>query len=464
MAGKSVSKRRRILLVISLVLLAAIGYIGFTIVSLVTAKPTISIDYAIEYNEKYRPAGLDPSDNAAPDYKDAFARLPAVPDDARRIVGRLHKYEPGSIEWKAMEAWVASCDDAMPIIHQAARKPDFWIDLPTININDPAAMEEISLSKFHDAPLALRGKAEYLAATGDISGAMDCIDTICRMALHVGRRGRATSLAQMMETIAYMTAFDLLSRADVDSNDLGRFQRQFEEILSQRTPPSFASDEILLRDAIQRYFTDNAHGDGRLIPGALYALRRQVAQSDAPTNELAANALYLKCLWIARGHPTRRQTAKTLEDLIRTAGLLIEQTPWEMHVKGGDHAAPLHGMIEGNDFLQSLSVDRRLSWTIDGFYRIQVSTEALVATMGVLRFHKDKGAWPRSLEEVAAAGYLRRVPMDPYSGKPLAYKPTADSFTLYSCGQDFDDDGGTFSTWGRPPEGGDQVFWPTRER
>mgnify|MGYP001080206684 CR=1 FL=1 len=34
----------------------------------------------------------------------------------------------------------------------------------------------------------------------------------------------------------------------------------------------------------------------------------------------------------------------------------------------------------------------------------------------------------------------------------------------FQFGLDFDDDGGTRSTWGNPPEGGDQVFWPVQER
>jgi len=64
----------------------------------------------------------------------------------------------------------------------------------------------------------------------------------------------------------------------------------------------------------------------------------------------------------------------------------------------------------------------------------------------------------------ALAGYIGEVPIDPFSGKPLAYKRVSESFILYSWGQDLDDDGGTRSVWGRSPQGGDQVFWPVEER
>ena len=52
--------------------------------------------------------------------------------------------------------------------------------------------------------------------------------------------------------------------------------------------------------------------------------------------------------------------------------------------------------------------------------------------------------------------------MDPYSEKPLVYRPMDGDFILYSLGEDFEDDDGTPSTWGMGEEGGDQVFWPAR--
>ena len=55
--------------------------------------------------------------------------------------------------------------------------------------------------------------------------------------------------------------------------------------------------------------------------------------------------------------------------------------------------------------------------------------------------------------------------MDPWSDKPLVYRKTDDSFTLYSVGKNFVDDGGEFgvldsgriSNW---LDNGDTIFWP----
>lgn len=465
MAGKDATRRRWVRWLIVAVLVAGIGYGVLGVALFIRGKPTISVNYAVEYNQRLRPAGLDPNDNAASDYEAAFAQMPEMPDDVRQILGRLHKYEPSSVERRIMEEWTASCDKALRIVRRAAQKPDFWVELPTIDFSDPASVEMIHFSKFRDATLALRCQAELLAAKGDLAGAMDHVYAICKMARHMGGRGRMQiNLGQAMETVAYSTAFDLLSRAEVDSSGLGEVQKRFEEIVSHGSSLSFAGDEILLRDAIQRHFTDDGHGSGRLIPGGFYDLRCQGPRSDLPRSELASNAFHLKCVYIAWAHPTRRETTHTLERLVRTGESLLAQTPWEMHAKGTSHADQLRAIARANDFLQFVGADTTLSWTIEGYHRAKISGQALVAAIAALRFQKDTGGWPQSLERLVATGYIREIPIDPYSGKPLAYKLTTDSFALYSYGQDFDDDGGAASQWGRPPQGGDQVFWPVEKR
>jgi len=120
-------------------------------------------------------------------------------------------------------------------------------------------------------------------------------------------------------------------------------------------------------------------------------------------------------------------------------------------------------LTQGNHFLASMTTGRILAPTIEGFHSLRATTEALITTIGLVRFHKDKGVRPVSLEELAATGYIRQVPIDPYAGKPLVYRQVGDSFALYSCGRDFDDDGGIPSTWGSPPKGGDLVFRPVEE-
>jgi hypothetical protein len=70
------------------------------------------------------------------------------------------------------------------------------------------------------------------------------------------------------------------------------------------------------------------------------------------------------------------------------------------------------------------------------------------------------------MDELIKAGYLKELPMDPYSDKSLIYKKTENNFTLYCIGHNFKDDGGKIfeekgnvHRWGTHKDG-DAVFWP----
>jgi hypothetical protein len=98
-------------------------------------------------------------------------------------------------------------------------------------------------------------------------------------------------------------------------------------------------------------------------------------------------------------------------------------------------------------------------------YRIKIYSQATVTVLALLRYGQDKGSYPQDLQELIAAGYLKEMPIDPFSGKPLIYRKEADGFILYSVGEDFEDNGGQLyrddkgkvKVWGKE---GDAIFWP----
>jgi hypothetical protein len=100
-------------------------------------------------------------------------------------------------------------------------------------------------------------------------------------------------------------------------------------------------------------------------------------------------------------------------------------------------------------------------------YRNKTDAEAMLGLIAILRHKEKSGKFPESLDELAEAGLLKTVPIDPFSDKPLVYRRTDDGFTLYSVGWNFVDDGGTIfrNDKGRAKmwaDEGDAVFWPVR--
>jgi hypothetical protein len=69
--------------------------------------------------------------------------------------------------------------------------------------------------------------------------------------------------------------------------------------------------------------------------------------------------------------------------------------------------------------------------------RLRMTLVALAAC----EFEQDHGRYPREIGELVPA-YLPRVPVDPFSGKPIIYRQTADGYLVYSVGPNGIDDGG----------------------
>jgi hypothetical protein len=63
------------------------------------------------------------------------------------------------------------------------------------------------------------------------------------------------------------------------------------------------------------------------------------------------------------------------------------------------------------------------------------------AALAAERFRLANRRWPATLDELRP-NYLKEVPTDPFTGKPLLLARTEDGVVVYSVGQDGKDDGG----------------------
>jgi hypothetical protein len=229
-----------------------------------------------------------------------------------------------------------------------------------------------------------------------------------------------------------------------------------ETLLAQHPPLTLSGERLRLLDAIQQYFTDDGKGDGHL---AVAKAHEESIRFNPPPNELVDAAAYVKHVVIAWRHPSRKETVQTLENFIPRLEALGRQTPSQLHQNSSSYEKEIRKTIASCYFFELVRLPKR-GTTFEIHHRVQVSADALVATIALLRYRQDKGHWPQSLQTLVDEQYLRALPLDPYSGSALTYRPAGATFLLYSFGADFDDDGGTPSNWGQGRDGGDQVFWP----
>jgi hypothetical protein len=91
---------------------------------------------------------------------------------------------------------------------------------------------------------------------------------------------------------------------------------------------------------------------------------------------------------------------------------------------------------------------------VDAVDRAEQTARHGVLAFALAAYHADHKRYPASLVDLSPK-YLKQVPDDLFSGKPLVYQPTDDGFLLYSVGVNGADDGGR--SFGDEPRGDDLV-------
>jgi hypothetical protein len=251
-----------------------------------------------------------------------------------------------------------------------------------------------------------------------------------------------------IESGAISSVYDLLSQVQIElsAEDLLLLQRLAEKNYTPDIAPmDWNLEKAFWYDEIQRSFTDDGQGNGRpLLRGALFSV-----------NDRAA---YVKGFFA--GFPDRKETVSNIEGAYNRFGEYQRLKPKTLNEMEAQDLLQVDNLM----FMQQIS-EPAVKKTIEIGWRVRTSQAGLIGTLAILRFEKENGRLPKSWDELLEKGYLKIIPMDPYSDKPLVYKKTDKGFTLYSVGLNFVDDGGIRGTdnngkprmWG---DHGDRVFWP----
>jgi hypothetical protein len=142
---------------------------------------------------------------------------------------------------------------------------------------------------------------------------------------------------------------------------------------------------------------------------------------------------------------------------------LTIKTPGQIRKEQIDTEKETEQIIKGNILLEMLAP--ALGRVSEITHEKKAETHALLSILALMQYNNDNGLYPEKLQELITNGYLKELPMDSFSDKPLVYKKTDDDFILYSVGSNFTDEGGEYSrdSTGRIRnwlDNGDAVFWP----
>jgi len=299
-------------------------------------------------------------------------------------------------------------------------------------------------------------------------GLEDCL-AVARAGSHW--QGKGTIVEQLVGTaisaLAHNQILNILATTDIPTTDLKQVQQQLSQIYEQGYPlMNTEGERLAFLDIVQNVFTDGGLGGGHLIPQ-----KWSWWMDNENDFEMWKDFGLLTPLSTAASiiHARRDETVSKANEFYNRCAENAKITPYEKHIRKLDNAEKmLFSLSEYRYFLLRyfMPAADRVSEIV---YRAKISHEATVMILALKQYCLDNKEYPAGLDKLVTSGYLKELPMDPFSNKPLVYKRTDDDFILYSFSYNFTDDGGQIgkNSRGEPrrlwADNGDSVFWPIQK-
>ena len=379
--------------------------------------------------------------------------------------------------WSAEEApfianWLDANEGALNLIEEATRRPRYY--MPLFSTEDPPTVLDVrftSLGVYRAAAKALSARAMLKLGRGDSEGAWGDVMTVHRLARIIGQDPLLISrLAAMgIDELACLCSFEI-----VRDGSLSAQTARTHLVQLQGLPPVPTIVDVI--DRFERFYVLDIIVDAKR-EGSLYkvysggleppsfwesmgdwveysierVLARQGPQEGCDEASLSFmhwmsldwnlmlehfNVHYDAIVVASRACPGVLTTAPgpSCEHAatISPTGVLLRRLAGRAFQKElSRHAAEMLGRV----VLPSVS---RLSELKN---RTVMRFELMKLAWALAAFRAEKGSYPAELDELEG-DYLPEIPQDIFSGRPLVYQRTEDSYLLYSVGIDGDDDGG----------------------
>jgi len=486
----------------------------------VSGKPVITTNYVAELNNMVRPVA-DESQNAAPLYLKAvdlykelsddfllffaqnqkeivdeeFTRFADLPSKIDRVVSNKKlwnyqekrqdvqdevygifykflekKYNELTVEQRNIaERWVQEHDDALELIIEGSQRPYYWRTYESkMAAGGMMGVLLPNLSVFRNLARSLRWRAWLRAEQGRFEDSFADMKSCYRLGQHI--RGDKTFIEQLVgiaiEALSVRTVREIVGGYEIDSTVLTDFQRDFEQIIADENfAISLKAERLSMYDEIQRCFTSDRFGKGHLyIPRF-----RKISDMASNYEEAGVEPFILDLVYSVPflfGHPNKEETLKSVNELYDYYKQLSLKTAAQIHADNEAIDDKLNKISSDNILIGILTPAVRRIIEIGN--RLPTDVGAALTIIAILRYNGDISRYPQDLNQLVTAGYLRQLPIDSFSDKPLVYRKTEDNFILYSVGPNFTDEGGEYSrdSKGRIKnwlDNGDTVFWPLPE-
>jgi hypothetical protein len=281
------------------------------------------------------------------------------------------------------------------------------------------------------------------ALDGDGDGALRS----CRAALNVGRSlgDEPALISQLIRAgcgrMAVRAAERALAHAEASPPALEELQRALaEEAEAPCQLTGARADRVLTYEALLALCAGK-------VSRANYGMRSTVL---GPTGDRLLDG--------ARARASQAEYLRYDNELVEIAKLPAEQQQERLKaLKPPPVKLPL--------LLDVLTHDQGPASVAWAFHRVKAELRCAAAALAAERYRLAKGHWPERLDDLVP-DFLLAVPTDPFDGRPLRLRRTADVIIVYSVGPDGEDNGGRLDRKGERAPGNDLGFqlWDAGQR
>jgi hypothetical protein len=459
-------------------------YAWFGLLAII-GRPSIKRFYAAEHNQSilFTPE----PERAWPLYVRASELLGPLPaslivetregvEPLRRADGfpQSWPYMPGDAKWTEACAWVDAHRDAISLIHTAARRPVFGAPF-LVSVHEehslaPMTADGIDLSAFKladastpliDVRIAESGQlrhfarvliveARHAAELGDQDRAVTAIESIVGMARHVGQGDLLIQefFANVLATQACLITNELIAHGGFTPANLTRLSRAIERIDDATVATTFAGEKLFMLDMLQRCYTDDGSGDGRLTAAGLRLIRDIEHNANPNSQDPLIPALFNAALApaIIAATATRAETWSLCERGYNAAAAESKTPLWQR----GDSTldTDIVQLRDGWRQMRRVHLIPMLLFPALGRASLAPETtlqyrDATLTALALEQYRLANDRYPTKLDDLVPDFLSGGLLPDRYDGTPLKYALTSPTTPiLYSIGTDRIDDGG----------------------
>jgi hypothetical protein len=460
--------------------LAAIGVLAVVYAALFvryhTGRPTVARNMLDEFNAPY----VGRADEERAELVYAAAHLMAFDDpELSKLVQGWLMLRPGDAGWEEVESQLRAVAPALAMTRRAAGMPVFghicsdsvrgspWRADRGAGAAPPTEIPSaIQVMLLHLGPMRLQAqhlamRALVAAAEGDGAGAARDVQAMLGMVRHVREQ---PFLINDLVSLAVLTL-----AAERSGLIVWMYPGVWSEAQLEELSQAFAAlndgiirlrlegERAFIADVLQRMYTDNGRGSGRLTPEGVRWMREWYGSTDSPR----PGAMFVDPV-LSVAAPSRAMVQAEWERIAVMALVDSNLPPLQRSQFGSEHELmELRALRRRYDVIPILMP--ALDSAMVKVDEARLARDGAIGALAIELHRARHGAYPASIDEVASSQPGRVAP-DPYDQSLLKYVLRVGRPALYSIGADGVDDGGDFKTLGPRNRPVDVLLWPPADR